>query len=409
LGKESPFALAAAILNNTMKILNISPAIPLLWNFGGAVVTSFKMAKALLQMGHQVFYLTTDARRQSSHRLPTSVDTTWEGLPVRVCKMWGPKPPFYSPELRTRVRLYAPDYDIALIRSCWTYVGLTAGRECRRARLPYLAYPEGSLNPWALRQGRWKKAIWWRLGERAYFQGAAAIVAITEDERKHIRATGLTNRIEVIPNGINLRDLEPAASREELEGKWSPLKGKRWLLYLGRLHRLKGLDLLLQAFARISRKFPEHVLVIAGPDEGNYQEVLHKLGRDLGLSTQVFFPGPVYGEAKAGLLKESELVALTSYSDVFGLSVHEALGCGTPVLVTTNCDIPHVAEAGAGLVVPPDVDSVSRGLEELLRDDGLRREMGVNGRRLVASRFTWERVAQQTVALCEEVIGRGAK
>jgi glycosyltransferase involved in cell wall biosynthesis len=390
-----------------MKVLNISPVAPPMWNFGGTVKTSFALAKKLLAAGHQVFYLTTNARRESDHELSSSVDLVWEGLNMRFCRLWGSGQPFYCPELRRQVRQRARDYDLALIRSCWTYVGLAASRECRRTRLPYLAYPEGSLNPRALRQGVWKKAVWWRLGEHAYFQGAAAIVAVTEIERDNIRAAGLTNRIEVIPNGVNLEDLEPAASRAELEAKWSLLKDRRWLLYLGRLHRLKGLDLLLQAFGRLSRKFPDYLLVIAGPDEGNYQQVLNQMVLDLGLSSQVFFPGAVYGEAKAGLLKESELLALTSYSDVFGLSVHEALGLGTPVLVTTNCDIPHVAEAGAGLVVPPEVEAVSRGLEELLRDDRLRQEMGEKGRKLVTSRFTWERVAQQTAALCEDVVGRG--
>jgi glycosyltransferase involved in cell wall biosynthesis len=272
--------------------------------------------------------------------------------------------------------------------------------------LPYLAYAEGSLNPFALRQGRWKKEIWWRLGERAYFQGAAAIVAITEDERRHMRAAGLTNRIEVIPNGINLGDLEPAMSRTELEAGWSRLKDRSWLLFLGRLHPLKGLDLLLRAFALVAGKYPDHLLVIAGPDEGGYRKVLEKMVLNLGLESRVFFPGPVYGAAKAGLLKESEFLALTSYSDVFGLSVHEALACGTPVLVTTTCHIPHVAQAGAGLVVEPEVEPVSRGMEELLGDDRMRREMGANGPRLIASRFTWEKVARQTAALCAEVMGR---
>ena len=391
---------------NHMKILNISPVFSELWNFGGAVTTSVELAKALLQQGHQVFYLTTDARRESSRRLPISQDFNWEGLPVRLCKTLGPKPPFYSPELRRRVRLCAPDFDVALIRSIWTYVGIAAGRECRRAGLPYLAYPEGSLNPRALRFSRWKKAVWWRLGERTYFQGAGAIVALTDAERDHIRAAGLTNRIEVIPNGINLGDLEPAMSRAELEVRWSQLKERGWLLFLGRLHPLKGLDLLLRAFAPVAGKYPDHLLVIAGPDERGYRKVLEKMVINLGLESRVFFPGPVYGAAKAGLLKESEFLALTSYSDVFGLSVHEALACGAPVLVTTTCHIPHVAQAGAGLVVPPEVEPVSRGMEELLGDDRMRREMGANGPRLIASRFTWEKVARQTAALCAEVMGR---
>ena len=215
--------------------------------------------------------------------------------------------------------------------------------------MPYLAYPEGSLDPWTLRYGYLKKKIWWHLGEHSYLQGAAAIVALTGAERDHIRSMGLTNRIEVIPNGIHLSTLEEMAGRSELEDKWNRLRGKRWILYLGRLHPKKGLDLLIPAFAMLSRRFHDHVLVIAGPDEGGFSKQVQKMVEDFGIRERVLLTGPVYGKIKIGLMKGADAFALTSYSEGMPLAVVEALGCGIPVLLTQACNVPEVAEEGGGI------------------------------------------------------------
>jgi glycosyltransferase involved in cell wall biosynthesis len=387
-----------------MKILNISPAFKPLWNFGGSVITSFEVARELIRQGHSVFTLVTNARRQSNQVLPVSEDILYDGIQVRCCKKWGPTPPFWSPELRRQVRLRAAQHDIALIRSCWTYVGVAASQECRAVHLPYLAYPEGSIVPWTMRYSRLKKQIWWSLWEHTYFRKAAAIVALTEAERENMRSMGLKNRIEVIPNGINLADLEDGSGRAELEATWGQLKGKRWLLFLGRLHPIKGLDLLIQAFSQIAPQFRDHLLVLAGPDEKGFLKQVQKMVADSGTSNQVLITGPVYGKAKVGLLKESEVFTLTSYSEGFPMSVAEALGCGVPVLLTEACNIPEVASKEAGFVVSPSVAAISQALTDLLRDDILRRNMGRNARDLASSRFTWDKVTRQTLALCEDIL-----
>ncbi len=387
-----------------MRVLSISAVFPPLWKFGGTVTTGFAMAHELSRQGHQVFTLATDAKRQSEDIVPVSKDTVWDGTQVRYCKKYGPTPPFWSPELRRQVRLRAAAYEVALIRSCWTYIGLAASKECRKAGLPYLAYPEGSLDPWTLRYSRLKKRLWWHLGERTYFQGGAAIIALTRAEREHIRRMGLTNRVEVIPNGINLADLENTLTRQEIEANWGKLKDRRWLLFLGRLHPKKGMDLLLPAFAKVARQFPDLMLVIAGPDEGGYAHSVEKMAMDLGLAQRVLLTGPVYGVAKAGLMKQAEVFVLTSYSEGQPLAVLEALGCGIPALLTEPCNVPEVAEEGAGLVVPLSVKAISQALGEIMQEKNVRQEMGQKAQSLVRSRFTWSKVAHQTIALCNDLL-----
>ena len=387
-----------------MRILNISPVFSPLWHYGGSVATSFALIRELAGQGHDTFTLTTAARSRSDHLVPISQDTAWDGVPVRFCRMWGPAPPFCSPELRDQVRLRAPQYDIALIKSCWTYVGIAAGKECQRAGVPYIAYPEGSLDPWLFRYSPLKKYLWWRLWERAYFQGAAAIVANTQTDRERITSLGLTNRIEVINNGVNLSDFEEAVSREELESQWPTLKGKRWLLFIGRLHHKKGLDLLIPAFAQVSHLFPDHLLLIAGIDEGGYEKTAQQIIKEFGIGDKVIFIGPVYGAVKVGLLKAADAFVLTSYSEGQPMAVIEALGCGVPVLITTPCNVPQVAEVGAGFVVPTSIAAIVPALTRIVREARLRGEMGRKARKLVESDFTWEKVARRNLALCQDIL-----
>lgn len=388
-----------------MKILTVTPVFLPLWNFGGTVTTSFELCQALVRQEQEVAVLTTGARRFSQESVPTSVDTNFRGLPVRYCRMWGPAPPFWSPELGREVRRRAPGVDLALIRSCWTYVGLAAGRACRRAGVPYLAYCEGSLDPWALSQHRFRKRLWWHLFEGAFFREAAAIVALNGAEREHLRRLGLTGRIEVIPNGVNFQDLKEAVSREDLESRWPPLRGRRWLLFLGRLHPKKGLDLLLPAFAAIADSFPEHLLVIAGPDEGGFGGTVHRWIRELDLASRIVVTGPVAGEVRNGLLQQAEVFVLTSYSEGQPLAVLEALACGLPVLLTPASQVPEVGEGEAGLVVPATREAIAQGLSELLADEGKRRAMGARARELARGKFTWERAARQTLDLGRELVG----
>jgi len=381
------------------------------WNFGGSVITTHALIREMSRQHHTIFWITSNAKYNSKLPAIPHGAVTLDGLPAYVCKIFGPAPPFWSPELRPQVRRQAPRFDMALIRSCWTYWGIGAAKECRRARLPYLAYPEGSLSPWGLQYfgawKQWQQAIWWHvMGEQSYFQGAKAIVALTRSEYQEIRAKGLRNRIEIIPNGVNLSEFDSYWDRAALEARWPRLKDRRWLLFLGRLHPIKGLDLLLPAFARLARQYPDYLLVIAGPDENGYGRQLAKLAAGLGVLEDVVFLGPIYGQAKVGLLREAELFLLTSYSEGFPMALLEALSCATPALITRDCHVPEVAEEGAGLVVAADVSQIFRALQALLRDAKARRAMGDRARRLVESHFTWDQVARQTAELCDDILHR---
>ena len=385
-----------------MRLLNVSVVYPPAPRHGGTPITSHEAAKAVAALGHEVLSIATgDAKRDGTPVVDNH--TIYDGMPAIYCSRLPCPLPFFSPSLGREVAEHLPDFDVASIRSSWTLVGPMASARCRERHTPYIGYPEGNLDPWALRRSFLRKRAFWRLFDRDYFRGASAIVALTTSEADSIRRMGLSNRVEVIPNGVRLEDLDGAMARRDLDSVFPSLHGRRVVLFMGRLHPKKGLPLLLGAFRRVRDEVTDAVLAVAGADEtGHLREVRARV-RALGLTEDVAFLGHVSGETKKTLLHHAEAFVLPSYSEGLPVAVLEAMGCGTPVVVSEQCHLPEVREVGAGIVTDLSEEAVGLAIRALLRDDEMRRQMGMSARRLVVERFTWGRVGRMTAALASEV------
>ncbi|MDD3581630.1 MAG: glycosyltransferase [Desulfobacca sp.] len=180
---------------------------------------------------------------------------------------------------------------------------------------PYVVYPRGNFDPWALSLKKWRKRVWWRLFDQQNYQRAAAVVALTREEANQVRHMGVSGRIAVIPNGINFADYQEALTREEIEERFPRLKNNRWLLFMARLHPKKGLDVLLPALAETLKLVPDIQLIIAGPEESSYGQTVRQMISDLNLDEGVCLTGMVTGALKNGLLQQAELSLLPSYSE----------------------------------------------------------------------------------------------
>jgi glycosyltransferase involved in cell wall biosynthesis len=191
--------------------------------------------------------------------------------------------------------------------------------------------------------------------------------------------------VVIVANGIEL----PSAVRPNQH----PATGQRpYVLSLGRINWKKGLDRLIAAMAYI----PNADLLIAGNDEEDYQPRLETMVRDLNLSEQVRFLGPVHNEEKWDLMRSAALFALPSYSENFGIAALEAMACGCPVVVTPEVGLSRViGAAGAGLVVDGESKQLGAAIAALLADPARRRLMGEAGERLAAQDFSWVRIAEQ--------------
>jgi glycosyltransferase involved in cell wall biosynthesis len=173
---------------------------------------------------------------------------------------------------------------------------------------------------------------------------------------------------------------------------------------MSRIHPKKGLSNLITAFKQVNFHYPDALLVIAGPDEKGHRKEVERYLKQEGLEKDVLFTGLVSGDVKIGLLKNSVMFVLPSYSEGFPVVVLEALACGLPVVLTKSCHVPEVAEAGAGIEVEPSPHEIANALDTLLADPLARRQMGEKGYRLAAEHFSWKRVARLTIDFCSDVL-----
>ncbi len=358
----------------------------------------------------------------------------WNPVPVAAFKPSWPNLIGRSPQFLEALNEFAPD--ICHTHGLWLYPGIAAIHYSRKNNRPYLVSPHGMLDPWAMKNSRWKKQIAWRLFEREHLRGARCLRALCVAEANSIRRLQLKNDIAVIPNGIDLPENENAEKLKVDNGipPWENFiePGKKVLLYLGRIHPKKGLANLLKAWAKNqksevrSQKPEEWFLAVAGWDQGGHEAELKRLCAELQISfadirdnppssishlpSPIIFLGPQFNEAKAACYRHCDAFVLPSFSEGLPMVVLEAWANSKPVIMTPECNLPEGFQAAAALKAEATVAGMAAGLNELQRmTDAERMAMGSRGHDLVLERFTWSRVAQQLQSVQEWILGGGAK
>ncbi len=277
----------------------------------------------------------------------------------------------------------------------------------RRAGIPYLMTAHGHAEPWALRHKAWKKRAYAALVEGRNLRRAACLHALSRPEIGHLRALAPDAPVCFIPNGVNLRPFDDLPPRSELEAEFPELAGKFVLLFLGRLHAKKGLDLLAGAMAAVRDEARDLHVLLAGFDDGSLSPFLDRVDA-AGLSDRVTTLGHVAGERARRAWGAADAFILPSYSEGFSMSVLEALACRLPAVITTACHFPELAAAGGGIVVEPTAEGVTAGVRGLLgRSAAERAALGRNGRTLVERDYTWERQGERLDEVYHWVIGGG--
>lgn len=383
--------------------------------YGGPVPAAHNLNRALVKSGHSVTVYTTDANGTGDLEAPTGCAVMVDEMPVYYFKRWWfgreakPFSLFLSPAMGKKLAQLRPgDYDLILSHAGFTDPNRMMAKAAQRAQIPYFYYSHGGFEPWRLNFKRLKKKVYLGLLEGKILQQSAGIVVCNEAEIKSLEKMGITAPIKRIPWGIDRLEDLPKPDRSELEERFPQLAGKPYVLFLSRLHLLKGLELLIPAFARVASRFPDWRLVLAGPDEGGYRQVLEGLIEQAGIGDRVLLPGLVKGDDKAALLANAEIFTLPSFSEGFSISISEALGYGRPVVITTTCYVPEVQEWSGGLTVEPDIEALIEALSRMMADEGFRKTCSQNAQRLAAEHFTWEAVTRESLAFYSEGMERHA-
>lgn len=376
-----------------MRVLHVIPSVAP--RYGGPSRAVVEMCRALRECGVETLIATTDA--DGSGRLPVALarEVLYEGVPaVFFPRQWSESYK-YSRPLARWLAAHVAEYDVVHIHAVFSHACLAAAGACRKAGVPYVVRPLGTLDPWSLRQKRLKKKLFWRLGVRRMLDGAAAIHYTAPPERKLVEdSLGLARGV-VVPLGVDAAWAGAAEGRPVSDPPFGPAP---YLLVLSRLHHKKGLDLLLPAFLSLAgqREFSEWRLVLAGEGDEGYVRSLRGMAERGGSGGRVIFAGWLEGARKSATLRQASVLALTSHQENFGLCVVEALACGVPVVVSPHVNLaPEIEEAGAGWVTPLERESLERTLAEAMRDTRGRESRGAAGRELVQRRFTWGAVGEQ--------------
>jgi len=368
--------------------------------YGGPSAAVLGMCRAVRGFGVQAEIFTTNVDVDGFLDVPFRERREFEGVPTT----------FFPPQLSPRrFRFSLPFaralfhsvryFDLLHIHSLYNFPAAVAAWCCRRCRVPYILRPHGTLDPYHFRQRRLVKAGYEALFERRNLAFAAAVHFTSDEEMRLARMTKWSFQGVVVPLGV---DVPPAAppDRSIAESMWPRCKGKRVVLFLGRLDEKKGLDLLIPAFAKLVRQRPDLHLLIAGPENGGYGRTIRALARELRVEDAVTFAGMVRWEAKAGAFASAELFVLPSRSENFGVAVVEAMAAGLPVVVSEHVNIaPRIVAAGAGVEVALDIGDIEKAMASLLDNPARAQAMGHLARALVQAEFSWERAGARLAEL----------
>ena len=255
--------------------------------------------------------------------------------------------------------------------------------------------PCGALDGWSLGQGSRLKRPYLHAITRPALRAASFVHCTSQSEANAVRRVEPSANAQVIPHGLDLSGYERSVSAE----KTSP-----FILFLGRLHHKKGLDLLVPAFSLLAKNRPDLELIVAGPDEG-MKSTVERLAKEAGLSSRVRILGPAYGEEKLRLMARAAVFVLPSHQENFGISAVEAAACGTPLVVSDGVAIhDEVTASDAGVVTSLNAAAIAAGLEEVLSN----RERYARGARRFASKYSLEHTAKRIASLYQEALARRA-
>jgi glycosyltransferase involved in cell wall biosynthesis len=297
--------------------------------------------------------------------------------------------------------------DIVHLHTLWHPLNAIARKACARHDRDYVMMPHGMLDPYSLRQKRWRKRVYLVTSERRNLEGASRLIFTTYHEQQAAReGLGWLGAAEIIPLGADSPpDMPRQNARQAFINRFPQVANRRCLIFLGRIHPKKGIERLLTILPEILRRHPSILLIIAGDGEQSDVRNLKNLVQASNIESHVLFTGMVQGQAKWSALACAEVFILPSRQENFAISMAEAMHSGLPIVITRKVNSwPFVEKAQAGFVIEEDNAEFVKCLDVLLSDPDLARYMGSRGKNFAKEHFSWSRVTRDMVSLYDRVI-----
>jgi glycosyltransferase involved in cell wall biosynthesis len=384
-----------------MKILHILPSINP--KGGGPMEGVRQRGLRLIEMGHQVEVVTLDDPLSSF-----LVDYPLKAHPL------GPSTGGYSynPRLVPWLHLHARDYDAIIINGLWQYHSFGAWRALSKIGVPYFVFTHGMMDPWfkvTYPLKHLKKWLYWPWADYRVLRDARAVLFTSEEERILARQSFWLYQAKeaVVAYGTSTPPQDAERLRENFLAAHPELRSKRILIFLSRIHEKKGCDLLIEAFARVANLDPNLHLLMAGPDQTNLIPKLQVQADALGIADRISWPGMLQGDMKWGAFYASEVYALPSHQENFGIAVAEALACGLPVIISDKVNIWREIKAdGVGIVNDDTVEGTEKSLRSWLElSANERNKMTKKAIATFEQRFTVDAMAQSLIEVIQNTTG----
>ena len=400
-----------------MHILYVAHGYKPAYRLGGPVWSISALAEGMVARGHDVTVFAPNGNVDEDLDVPTDRAVSVDGVTVRyfrreeLLKRYLPAVKYlsqsigymYTPDLLPVLRPMLRNFDIVHTQMPFVYPTQAAARLAIAQRTPLFYSQRGVFDPSRLRFRGLKKSIYIRLVERPIMRRATGLVALTPEEVRSFQALRVKTPIHLVPNGIDVtrfrRSADPGALAE-----MGISKAHKVILFMARLHELKGPDLVVDAFIAIARRHPDAVLVLAGNDEQNLLPGLRARIADRNLTDRFIVPGMVTGERKLDLLARADLFVLPSVGEGLSMAILEALASGTPAIISRECNLSIVSEAGAGAVVGRSAAEFADALSRFLADPAMLEEAGERAYLLARDHFGWTPILDRLEAIYSKAL-----
>ncbi len=310
----------------------------------------------------------------------------------------------YSSNLSNAIKEAVGNHDIVHIHELWHFPHYAAYKSAISQGKPYCITTHGTLSPWALRHKYFRKQIYMWFTQRRILTQASYIHTITSQERQHIQDQGIHTPTVTIPNGVYIENLQYSGTQSMLLERYPNLKDKNIILFLGRIHPIKGLPLLAEAFSNLVKFIPNTYLVLAGPNEDGHQQRIKRVLTKLGTQEKVIFTGMLTETEKLDALNCADMLVVPSHSEVMSISALEAMASSLPVVITEESQFPEIGSYQAGIVVRRNNSDLLDAMIQILNNPDRALQMGRNGYMLASTKYHWNRLAPQYVDMYKSMI-----
>lgn len=394
-----------------MKILHIVSSYWPAFKMGGPIYSVHLLNKFLVKKGVDVSVFTTNAGLENEKKRKLGVHETIDGVNVFRFPYYGYINYSFSPALFWKLKKEIKNFDVIHIAEIWNFPAFSAVFWARFYNKPYVFSPRGSLMLEPLKKSKIKKKIFLFLFVKNFLKNASTIHFTVEAEKEEYLKAGLPlKKCVIIPNGIDFESLDNDIAGADVVGfrkKFGIQENKKIILFLSRIDWKKGLDTLIPAFAEVSRKNSDLVLIIAGADSLGYKKTVEDLIKKSNISNKVIFTGLLDGEERAAAFLSASIFVLPSLAENFGMAVAEAMYFGLPIIITEHVGIASlIRENNAGFIIKKNEGELSDSIFKIITDLKRSKEIGQHAKKLVEKEFSLLFITDKLLKLYNNIYGR---